>query len=263
MKYLNKNTFLGALLSLFIVSIITLLSARNTYDANGWAGNLSELPKETAKYFRDDPDLFDQKTKAGPSDWLAQHKETGQTFKQYLAARPNLPNVTRKKLYVLPLGGFNEDAPSIDALETYMKAYYLPMEVEILPAVRSTEVVAKKRQNNGVTQWKSGDIINWMKGKLPADAYAMLAVTMTDLYPDEKWNFVFGQASFKQRVGVFSFARYGSEDRSVALMRAAKVLSHEMGHMFGIKHCTFYQCNMNGANPVSYTHLTLPTICSV
>jgi archaemetzincin len=31
---------------------------------------------------------------------------------------------------------------------------------------------------------------------------------MEDLYPDPAWNFVFGQASLRERVEVFSFARY-------------------------------------------------------
>jgi archaemetzincin len=32
---------------------------------------------------------------------------------------------------------------------------------------------------------------------------------MEDLYPEPSWNFVFGQASLNERVGVYSFARYG------------------------------------------------------
>jgi len=31
---------------------------------------------------------------------------------------------------------------------------------------------------------------------------------MTDLYPRDSWNFVFGLASLRERIGVFSFARY-------------------------------------------------------
>jgi len=31
---------------------------------------------------------------------------------------------------------------------------------------------------------------------------------MIDLYPQESWNFVFGEADIKRKVGVFSFARY-------------------------------------------------------
>jgi len=30
--------------------------------------------------------------------------------------------------------------------------------------------------------------------------------------------------------------------------RSCKVLAHEIGHIFGIKHCIYYQCLMNGSN---------------
>lgn len=96
-----------------------------------------------------------------------------------------------------------------------------------------------------------------MRTGLPKDAYAMIAVTMTDLYPKESWNFVFGSARLRHRVGVFSFARYHPSFRgdpvdentpAIVFERSAKVLIHEMGHMFGIKHCIHYECIMNGSN---------------
>jgi len=102
-----------------------------------------------------------------------------------------------------------------------------------------------------------------MRPQLDDDAYAMISVTMTDLYPNPKWNYVFGMASFRQRVGVFSFARYGDIDKSTVLRRAAKVLTHETGHMFGIKHCIFYQCNINGANHLNEMDATPMHLCPV
>ena len=36
--------------------------------------------------------------------------------------------------------------------------------------------------------------IDYLRSGKPVDTYALIAVTMEDLYPDEKWNFVFGQA---------------------------------------------------------------------
>ncbi|MDG1070273.1 MAG: hypothetical protein P8P32_01575 [Akkermansiaceae bacterium] len=42
------------------------------------------------------------------------------------------------------------------------------------------------------------------------------AVTMTDLYPNEEWNFVFGMARIKNRLETFSFSRY-RKDPTVAL----------------------------------------------
>lgn len=47
-----------------------------------------------------------------------------------------------------------------------------------------------------------------LEQRLPSDAYSMIAVLNSDLYPDEEWNFVFGIASTVKRTGVFSFARY-------------------------------------------------------
>src|SRR5262249_8050959 len=95
-----------------------------------------------------------------------------------------------------------------------------------------------------------------LKERLPADAFADLGLTMQDLYPDPKWNFVFGEASLSDRVGVYSFARYAPKSTSnpdldpakLVLLRGCKVLAHETGHMFGLLHCTYWRCLMNGSN---------------
>jgi archaemetzincin len=78
----------------------------------------------------------------------------------------------------------------------------------------------------------------------------MLALTSTDLWPGDGWNFVFGQASLRDRVGVWSTARFGDAEKSAQLLlrRVLHVATHETGHIFGIKHCTAYECCMNGAN---------------
>jgi archaemetzincin len=40
----------------------------------------------------------------------------------------------------------------------------------------------------------------------------------------------------------------GEGTKTLVLQRAAKVLTHETGHMFGFAHCTHFECNMNGSN---------------
>ena len=56
---------------------------------------------------------------------------------------------------------------------------------------------------------------------------------------------------------MFSFARYNpdmygtksAEDHTaVILRRSMKTMTHELGHMFGMRHCIYYQCLMNGSN---------------
>lgn len=56
--------------------------------------------------------LHQRKRPAGPNDWLAQHKEAGQTFDQYLKSNPNRPTATRTTLYVQPLGKFTKKSSS-------------------------------------------------------------------------------------------------------------------------------------------------------
>ena len=44
----------------------------------------------------------------GPGEWLAEHKEEGQTFEEYIAGRPVTPTGKRNIIYVQPLGEFTE-----------------------------------------------------------------------------------------------------------------------------------------------------------
>lgn len=85
-------------------------------------------------------------------------------------------------------------------------------------------------------------------------------------------NFVFGQASLKERVGVYSFARYdpafyGEERqrgyRKLILWRSCKVLSHEIGHMFGLEHCIYFRCVMNGSNHLKESDARPLYLCPV
>jgi archaemetzincin len=174
------------------------------------AGSLDGLDPPLIRAFSDDGE-FAAKKEPQEGDWLSSHEEAGQTFEQYLESKPNRPEAGRRTIYILPIGEFDaEQAPILPSLREYSAAYFQPMRVWILPAAEEDEVKARSRVNGntGLKQWNSMDILHWMHGRLPADAYAMIAVTMTDLYPEESWNYVFGQASLKRGVGVFSFARY-------------------------------------------------------
>jgi len=73
---------------------------------------------------------------------------------------------------------------------------------------------------------------------------------MEDLYPQESWNFVFGEADQAAHVGVFSFARYSpyffsskkkekqkslsSAKYALLLRRSCQVMVHEVIHLFGV-----------------------------
>ena len=76
----------------------------------------------------------------------------------------------------------------------------------------------------------------------------------------------------EKKVGVYSLCRYypefwggksKAEDEVTGLRRACKVLNHETGHMFGITHCVFYHCSMNGSNSLSETDTAPIHFCPV
>jgi len=49
-------------------------------------------------------------------------------------------------------------------------------------------------------------ILCLLRQRIPDDTFALLGITMVDLYPEPAWNFVFGEADTRHRVGIFSFA---------------------------------------------------------
>jgi archaemetzincin len=97
-------------------------------------------------------------------------------------------------------------------------------------------------------------LLRYLMERVPSRAYCVLGITMTDLYSDPLWNFVFGYATYEKRVGVFSFARYAPSfynfsslpNPKLLFIRSCKILAHETGHMFGLAHCTAWHCVMNG-----------------
>jgi len=222
-------------------------------------GDLTGLSPVLRRAFSDAASEFESIPRPSPHDWLAVHPESGQTFDEFMASRPNRPTESRRVIYLQPLGDFAAGgSPSIEKLREFATAFF-SMEVKTLPTISlgASRFTTRHNPHTGNLQILTGDVLNFLKGRVPADAFCVLAITMEDLYPESSWNFVFGQASLRERVGVYSFARYdpafygqpcnpGYE--TLLLHRSCKVLAHETSHMFGLAHCTFFNCLMNGSN---------------
>jgi archaemetzincin len=236
-------------------------------------GPTSGLP-ETLPRALTPGDDFEPLPVPGPSDWLSNHPEDGQTFQTFIDSRANRPDGKRNKLYLLPLGQFAEgEAPPLDRLREFASAFFM-LGVEVLPGLDLAEsrITSRRNPHTGRPQLLTGDILALLRRRLPDDAYALLGITMADLYPEESWNFVFGQASLRERVGVYSFARYdprfyGQEPpedwQMLLLRRSCKVLAHEMSHMFGIQHCIYFHCLMNGSNHLAESDARPLHLCPV
>jgi archaemetzincin len=94
------------------------------------------------------------------------------------------------------------------------------------------------------------------------DICCVIAVTNEDLTSgEENNNFLYGAGNASAYSGCFSLFRYSPsfngekvksevEAEAIVLRRACKILTHELTHIFGLKHCINYHCLMNGVNHV-------------
>lgn len=215
-----------------------------------------ERPMLPAKFRKLLP-LHTRLGKPRPGDWLDRHYEPGQTFRQYVRGRPTKPDQQRGIIYVQPLGDFNKTQRKIIDLTAELMGIYFDLPVKIREDLSLKLIPEKARRTHpswGDKQILSTYVLNdVLLPRLPKDACVYLAFTTSDLWPGRGWNFVFGQASLSERVGVWSIYRNGDPDKSDAafrlcLLRTLKTATHETGHMFSIQHCILYECNMCGSN---------------
>jgi archaemetzincin len=202
--------------------------------------------------------LFKPLPPTGEHDWLANYPEEGETFEQFLSSPGNSLDSLRSIIYILPMWNFMKGkSPSLELLRQYTESYFT-IPVKLLTPVKPITGLFSPRMHHdyGNIQVHAGKILSYLLKRIPDDAYCIIGVTMMDLYPDPAWNFVFGYAAYQKPVGVFSFSRFDpsfynkedTTDHKLLLLRSCKVLTHEIGHMFGMAHCTAYLCNMNGSN---------------
>jgi len=236
-------------------------------------GSVEEL-SETLRLAFDPSTNFEPIPIPNPNDWLAIHLETGQTFNDFIKLKSKQPNSRQFRIYLQPFGDFPKGrSPSVERLRAYTAAFF-QMDVEVLSPLTLSDYNVTTRINlfTRKRQILTKDVLNLLRKRLPDDEFCILALTMEDLYPQPSWNFCFGQASLVHRVGVFSFARYdpaffGGEReltyQKTLLWRSCKVLVHEIAHMFGISHCIFFKCVLNGSNHLEESDARPMHLCPV
>lgn len=236
-------------------------------------GNIKDLPITLQRALNPSND-FETVSVPNSGDWLAEHFEPGQSFDNFISITPAKPDRHRNKICLQPLGDFIDgQSPSLEKLKAYTASYFM-MDTNILPVlpIMGSKLTIRRNPYTRNRQILTHDVLILLKKRRPLDAFCVLAITMEDLYPDPSWNFVFGQASPQDRVGVFSFARYdpvfyGEKRRKnfqgVLLRRSCKVLAHETGHMFSLAHCIYFQCLMNGSNHLQESDARPFSLCPV
>ena len=96
----------------------------------------------------------------------------------------------------------------------------------------------------------------------------VVGVADVDLYVP-RLNFVFGEADVVSGTAIVSLCRlrpeyYGlAPDKALFLERATKEIVHEVGHTFGLGHCTNNKCVMHFSNSLADTDLKEAYFCSL
>ena len=270
---MKRILFLISVFSAFSVTFAMNFKPPTAAERLSAIGSTKGLP-EILKKALDPGEDFKLIPTPKPGDWLAEHRETGQSFDDFVRSKPNRPDKTRSKVYLQPLGEFPKGKIAlVERLREYAAAYFT-IKVQVLPSLALSDQTITRRTNpyTGNRQILTVDVLSLLKKHAPPDAFCVLAITMEDLYPDPSWNFVFGQASLRERVGVYSFARYDptfygnkrSKDyEKILLRRSCKVLAHETSHMFGLQHCIYFKCVVNGSNHLKESDSRPVHLCPV
>lgn len=210
---------------------------------------------------------------------MAKNKEPGQSFDEYRKSGPVRPIGRRNTIFIQPLGKMTaKHREIVQQTAEYMRIYFdtpvivrKRMSLEKMPSFAEREARGFGKQL--LTAWVMRDVLGFnlrkaaerlakmKKADIPDptkpdfvpdlnNAAAFLAFTARDLWTGEKdSNFVFGQALLPERVAVWSMARNGDpeKDYTRCLRRAIKTATHETSHMFSMRHCIKWECNMCGS----------------
>lgn len=109
-------------------------------------------------------------------------------------------------------------------------------------------------------------LVSLNKAKRDADE-RIVGIVDVDLYTPGL-DFVFGEADVISGIAIVSLYRLKQEyyglppDKALFLTRASKEIVHEIGHTFGLKHCTDTKCVMHFSNCLADTDWKETNFCS-
>ena len=208
--------------------------------------------------------------KPRPGEWLFEHPEQGQTFEAYKQFNPVSPDAVRKHIYLQPIGTLTPIQNDVLRYTAEYLQVFFGLKTIIAAPISDGVIPTRARRHHpetGEQLLTTYILYDILQKSIPPDAIVVMAVTAKDLYPSDKWNFVFGQASIKKRVGVSSIYRFTDTEMDsvtypLCLERLIKTSSHEISHMFSCQHCTHAVCVMNGSNSLWESDQKPNRLCS-
>jgi archaemetzincin len=198
------------------------------------------------------------------SDWMQSRREKQDSYKNFVTRYQPLSKVDGDTILIFV---FNVSDTSVHydlrACRQYLEAFYQrPVKLSTYETLPLTMSNSRKKSGNSI-QFNAKYAIDSLLQQDRFKGYlATMAITPLDIYPGNDWNFVFGLASYTNRVGITSMYRFKAKDRRIQLSRLLKTASHEAGHMFGLRHCVRSECVMNGSNTIGELDQHILRLCS-
>lgn len=155
------------------------------------------------------------------------------------------------KAQIIPLGNVDKDVLLFLSKELYE---IFRIEFKISHPLN----IPKSSYNSEREQYYSSPLLSYLKRSFGRGSGLILGVIDKDLYVPQL-NFVFGEAELNGEAAIISLTRlrqefYGHpENENIFYQRAIKEAVHEIGHVFGLHHCSNPKCVMFFSNSLSDT----------
>jgi archaemetzincin len=151
-----------------------------------------------------------------------------------------------QSILVVPLGDVPESdiTFAVDVIEAFHGAEVTSMDLLSPP----NEHYSLDRD-----QYDASKLLVYLAEK-EADAKTgrVICITTVDLFTEDL-NYVFGVANLSGKYSILSTYRFHilAETEGHRLARFAKIITHELGHSYGLNHCENTLCNMSFANSLA------------
>jgi archaemetzincin len=142
-------------------------------------------------------------------------------------------------------------------------AEWFPLPVRRMPPLSIPEGAYDVKRR----QYQSVEIMKMLAQRAPRDASRVLGVTNVDL-AIPMLTFLFGQAQFDGPIAVVSLCRLHQEfyglppQESLLRERTVKEALHELGHTFGLVHCSDPTCAMSLATHIELVDAKAERYCT-
>ncbi len=163
-------------------------------------------------------------------------------------------------LCLVPIGSV--PAQALEWIEN-ATAEWFPLPIRRLPPIS----IPKDAYDAKRGQYQSVEIMRMLAQSAPHGASRVLGITDVDL-AIPMLSFLFGQAQFDGPIAVVSLCRlhqefYGLPPQEDLLReRIVKESLHELGHTFGLVHCTDATCAMSLATHIELVDAKAEQFCS-